>query len=137
MNKFTYYLFSFTWGLPMSLIGTLVFIILRFCGYEVQQNGWGWYIKIGKDWGGFSMGPFALLCKNHVAKLPAHEFGHSIQNCIFGPFIIFFVVIPSIIRYWLWKLGLVQRDYYYIWFEQQANMFGERYLSSSFPHIND
>lgn len=137
MNKKLYWLLSLTWGLPLTLIGAIAFGVLSFCGYNVQQNGWGWCIKIGKKWGGFSMGPFALLCKNHVAELPAHEFGHSIQNCIFGPFTLFFITIPSIIRYWLWKIGLVHHDYYYIWFEQQANIFGERYLSSPFPHIDN
>ena len=29
-----------------------------------------------------------------------HEFGHSFQNAILGPFMIFLVSIPSAIRYW-------------------------------------
>lgn len=126
MNKKLYWLLSLTWGLPLTLVGAIVFGVLKFCGYEVQQNSWGYCIRIGEDWGGFSMGPFALIEKGS-GFLPIHEFGHSIQNCIFGPFMLFIVMIPSIIRYWYYRITKSKKDYYSIWFENQANILGWDY----------
>lgn len=127
MNKYLYYITSFTWGIIMSLIGLIAFIILAAFGYKVQRNALGWRIEIGEGWGGFSMGPFTLVCKGRTEHLCAHEFGHSIQNCIFGPFIIPFVMIPSIIRYWMYNYQLIHHEYEYIWFEQMATVLGLRY----------
>ena len=127
MNKCLYYIASFTWGLIMSFIGLVVFIVLTAFGYKIQRNALGWRIEIGSGWGGFSMGPFALVCKDVDEHLCAHEFGHSIQNCIFGPFMIVFVMIPSIIRYWMYNYQLIHHQYEYIWFEQMATMLGLRY----------
>ena len=129
MNKYLYYAASFTWGIIMSIIGAIIFAILALCGKKVQRNGWGWCIEIGKGWGGFSMGPFALVQKDASAHLKAHEFGHSIQNCIFGPFMILFIMIPSIIRYWMYQAGDYHKEYEYAWFEWMASLLGNRYLS--------
>lgn len=127
MNKYLYYAASFTWGIIMSVIGAIVFAVLMLCGNKVQQNGLGWRIEIGANWGGFSMGPFALVDKSRGAHVHAHEFGHSIQNCIFGPLMILFVMIPSIIRYWIDYFGMSKTDYEYAWFEWMASLLGERY----------
>ena len=123
MNKTLYWIISLTWGLLMTLIGAIVFSILILCGHKVQQNQLGWRIEIGDGWGGFSMGPFALVERDN-SFLSAHEFGHSIQNCIFGPFMLIIVVIPSIARYWYYQIIRPDKDYYSIWFEAQANYFG-------------
>ena len=55
-----------------------------------------------------------------------HECGHGIQNCIWGPLMIFVVCIPSATRYWYREFkyhrkGLTPPTKYDdIWFEGQA-----------------
>jgi hypothetical protein len=89
---------------------------------------YGWYIEIGENWGGFNLGPCSLTCANPSKHLKQHEFGHSIQNCIFGPLILFFVVIPSVCRYWYREINNIQYPPYdYAWYEGLATLFGERY----------
>lgn len=131
LSKTWYYIWSFTWGLPLTLIGALVFGILIIFGYKPVPNMYGWYIRIGENWGGFNMGPFSIVSKRASLHTLKHEFGHSIQTCIFGPFIYVFVVIPSVCRYWYRRITETESpDYDYAWFEGLATLFGERYYKA-------
>lgn len=133
LSKFWYYVISFTWGLPMNLIGVICAITLGCLGYKPEKNIYGWYFRIGYDWGGINLGIFSIISKTALNDTKLHEFGHSIQICIFGPFYLVFVAIPSLIRYWyreyLWDVKKVYDlpDYDYAWFEGQATLFGNRY----------
>lgn len=135
LKPFWYYLISFTWGLSVTLVGYVIAGFLLLCGYEAKKNIYGWYFEIGSNWGGADFGMICLVNKNPSRHLLNHEFGHSIQNCIFGPLTWFFVMIPSVIRYWLrifWEKNIEDvklPPYDYAWFEQQASMFGDRYYA--------
>jgi hypothetical protein len=135
LSRVWFYILSFTWGCLLTVPGCLTTLILIICGYRPKPNAYGWYIEIGETWGGFNSGPCSLVCKNPSKYLLQHEFGHSIQNCIFGPFIIPFIVIPSICRYW-YRIIIVNwlkkpqnelPDYYDIWFERSASELGALY----------
>jgi hypothetical protein len=39
MKKFLFYLLSFTWGLPMTLVGCVVSFILLSLGYKPKKYG--------------------------------------------------------------------------------------------------
>lgn len=131
LPKFWYYVILFTWGLPLTLIGAVVFLALMAFGYKPLPNMYGWYIVIGKGWGGFNMGPFSLVSEGVSLHTLQHEFGHSIQTCIFGPLIFPFVVIPSVCRYWYRTIKKVYEPAYdYAWFEGLATLFGERYYEA-------
>lgn len=136
LSKTWYYIISLTWGLPMTLFGIVVAIHLLLTGHKPKQNIYGWYFNVGGDnWGGLNLGLISVVCQNPTPHTLRHEFGHSIQNCIFGIFIFPFVAIPSVIRYWYRRyLTEVKQISYldlpcydYAWFEGQATMFGERY----------
>ena len=63
-----------------------------------------------------------------TSELPTAEFGHSVQNCIYGPFMIFLVSLPSVIRYHYRNFTHKGAEGYAdIWFEKQANIFGEKF----------
>lgn len=133
INKFWFYFLSFTWGILISLAGCITSLVLLIAGYRPKKNAYGWVFIIGKTWGGVSIGPCRLLgseCENDYMK--KHEFGHSVQNCFYGPFMIFLVVIPSTIRYWYYEYHYAKgrisklRPYNDIWFEHQANVLGEK-----------
>lgn len=133
LSKFWYYFISFTWGLPLNLIGILCAIVLYIIGKRPAKNIYGWYFRIGDNWGGVNLGVISIVSKRSGQGTLLHEFGHSIQVCIFGPLVFIFVVIPSVTRYWIRRYQKEIRgrydlpDYDYAWFEQQATMFGDRY----------
>ena len=135
LNKFVYYLLSFTWGLPMTLLGSIISLILIICGHRPHKWLYGYYFVIGHGWGGLELGPFFLVSDNVSRRTLNHEFGHGIQNCFFGPLMPFMVSIPSAIRYWYREFLVKKKGYRYsdlpdydsIWFEGQATNIGNKY----------
>lgn len=131
--RILYFVLSFTWGAMLSIPGALIFLILCAANCPVRKNGFGWAVVVGKGSSGFSMGPFSILNREYDEYLLNHEFGHSIQNCIFGPLMLPVIVIPSVIRYWYRVYRFNHgtrynelRGYYDIWFEKTASSFGTR-----------
>lgn len=133
-NKFIFYFLSFTWGLPLTLIGLITTLVLIVAGKKPHRYLNGWYFEVGNGWGGLEMGPCFLVCKEPSYGLLSHEYGHGIQNCYFGPTFIFVIWIPSAVRYWFYdaienwryKHDKKPRGYYDIWFEHQASEVGEK-----------
>lgn len=128
LSKKVYYLLSFTWGILVSAVGMLVSALFLITGHRPSRNLYGWYFTFGTGWGGFSVGPCTVMCKDWTSNIPSHEFGHSVQNCFFGPFMIFLVIIPSVCRYWYRELKhITEPPYDSIWFESSATALGEKY----------
>lgn len=128
LSKRQYYILSLTWGLPLTLMGLVCGLCLLVAGKTSKKHLYGYYFIVGKNWGGANLGIITIVCKDSSTELRNHEFGHSIQNCIFGPFTIFFVSLPSCIRYWIRSISNKELPPYdYAWFEGMATMFGERY----------
>lgn len=101
MKKALFYVLSFTWGLPMTLIGLVVSLVLLIAGYKPKKHGWCYYFEVGVGWGGLELGVIFLTSETSSKSTRNHEHGHALQNCIWGPLFPFVVSIPSAIRYWL------------------------------------
>lgn len=133
-NKFTFYLLSFTWGLPLTLIGCLVSLALLIAGKKPKKYGWCWYFEVGEKWGGLEFGPVFLVNKNASDFIKTHELGHGIQNIRYGFSMIFVVCIPSATRYLYRNIRNAmgkpcETKYYDIWFEAEANKLGSEFMS--------
>ena len=134
-KSWVYYLLSFTWGLVMSLIGCLTSLVLIILGYKPQKFVYGWYFAVGDNWGGVDLGPCFIVSKSSSTHTKYHEFGHSVQNCIYGPFMLILVSIPSAIRYWYRVFKYYRKGkrpptkYESVWFEQQATNLGTIYYA--------
>ena len=134
-NKILFYILSFTWGLPMTLIGGLVALVLLCTGHKPKKWGGCWYFTIGKNWGGVELGLVFLTDNNENEHTKNHEFGHAIQNCFYGPLMPFIVCIPSAIRYWYRELRYRRKGlqpttkYDDIWFEGEATELGYMYIN--------
>ena len=136
MSKRLFWFFSWTWGFLMTFAGFITFAVLRLFGYKAEKNQYGYNIEIRHSWGGFSMGPYCLTNHNPSEHLLSHEFGHSLQNCYFGPFMIF-ITFASIVRYWWREYQVVIKKKLYselpgyddIWFEGTATYLGNFYKS--------
>lgn len=104
LKLFLFYLLSFTWGLPMTLIGTIVSIILLIGKQKPEKFYNRIYFKIGKNWGGVNFGPIFITDNSPSLHTKQHECGHGLQNIVLGPLMPFVVSIPSMIRYWLYEM---------------------------------
>ena len=130
INKKNYYILSYTWGILISIIGLIIAAALFIMGKRPVKNLYGWTFVVGKNWGGLSLGPISLICERGNKHTYLHEFGHSIQNCYFGPFMIF-ICIASAGRYWYRRIfNITNPPYDSIWFEGQATKLGELYETS-------
>ena len=133
LSKRAFYILSWTWGLPMTLIGAIVTLVLKIAGKEVKKWGYCYYVEVGKNWGGLELGMFFLKDSNPSTHTNNHEHGHAIQNCYWGILMPFVICIPSAIRYWYRrirnKLGYkILTAYDDIWFEGQATALGKSYV---------
>lgn len=132
-----YYILNYTWGIIMTLIGWLVIgfikLFLRRKIIESGKFGPAYFIMIGNNWGGVELGKNFLLAdkmgESWTLHTKQHECGHTFQNAVLGPLVIFLVAIPSAIRYWMSRFGKLKSDYDAAWFEGNASYFGEIYYN--------
>lgn len=128
-----YYLIQFTWGIIMNVVGVIVALFMLITEHRPYKHGPAIYFRCRKmDGFGFSLGMFFVIGKT-ADSVKDHEFGHSLQNIMFGPIAPFIVYIPSFIRYQYfnfkyWKKGLESPKYEGIWFEKQATLLGTQYM---------
>lgn len=135
MKKWQFYVLSFTWGLPMTLLGCLVAAVLMIAGYKPQRFGWGWYFEVLNNGGNFNLGIVSVMSKQPSVDILFHEAGHGIQNCYFGIFEPI-IALMSVARYWYREYlhcvkGVAWADmtpYDSIWFERQATVLGTTFL---------
>ena len=120
-----YYLLQWTWGLLENIIGGIVFLVLigkphfkyKKCIATVYSE---------TNNGSFSLGMFIFLGRKYETVID-HEYGHTLQNMMFGIAKPFIVSIPSIVRYWYKELiSHKWDDYDDIWFENHATKIGSK-----------
>ena len=99
MRKFLYMFISFTWGIIMSFVGAVTSLILLALGYKPIKYRSAWYFICGRNFNGLSLGPCFIIGRHNFEFIP-HQYGHCIQNCIFGAFYPFIIALPSLIRAW-------------------------------------
>ena len=132
VNSKLYYILQHT----CVIIGT---VIVYVCGLVFLPFAKGTY-KTGNAFTielkqkinlGFSIGP-VIVVGNGYTSILSHEYGHTIQNMILGPFAIILVYIPSVLRFWVrekqFKEGYSLPPYDSVWFEGTATKLGSKYL---------
>ena len=112
----------------MNIIGAIGAGAMLALGKKPIRHAGSIVFRAGHNWGGVSLGIFSFICEEAGEHTLNHEFGHSIQNAIFGPLFPFIVAIPSATRYWKFvanqKKGIPNEDYDAIWFEGSATYWG-------------
>lgn len=147
-HRWLYYLLACTWGIVMTTIGLVCTAILGIVKavadlvkpgkLKINFNKYHWIYSISVGpalWGGCDLG--LMFLRDHESKgdLNEHEFGHTFQNCIFGPLFPFIVAIPSATRWWMrvLKPNKEYKPYDSAWFEDaatQCGMYAHKYLSN-------
>lgn len=135
-----YWILSFTWALPTTILGGLIGLILIITGHKPKKFAPGhWNFALSEDWG-LELGLFAIVDKDRSPDLMAHEYGHHLQACfLLGPLTLFVATIPSAIRFWImtWfpnsRIG--KQDYIKdFWVEQDATNRGEWFCYKDLNH---
>ena len=130
-TKETFYILQWTWGIIMNIIGSFIFLYALIAKWEIKKYRNAIALYCPKRFGAINFGMFLVIGKGNEKSLP-HEYGHGIQNLIWGPLMPFVISIPSAIRFWYRKIKYTNKgkkcptSYYSIWFEAQANEFGAR-----------
>ena len=125
--KILFYILNFTWGIIMNIFGLIGAGAMLVLGKRPLRHAGSITFHIGRNWGGVSLGIFSFVCENASKHTLDHEFGHAVQNALYGPLFPFIVAIPSFIRYWRIRLGkLVVENYDDAWFEGQATEWGTK-----------
>ncbi len=89
-----------TWGIVGTSLGLVSGLVMPLLGGEVKPQ-WGKYAKVVAPkymdgWGGaYSLGPILTGWSGFTDW--RHEYGHTWQNRILGPFYLFVLAIPSLI----------------------------------------
>ena len=98
---FAFWVLSFTWALPTTILGALIALGLLVTGHKPKRYGPCICFPITEDWG-LELGLFFICTKDEDEQLKQHEFGHHLQACfLLGPLTLFLATIPSIVRYWV------------------------------------
>ena len=127
-------LLQWTWGILQTIVGFVLFCI------SIRDRHTFFHGAVATYWNrpfGISLGAFIFIPpkarfynpeKYHFSeaeiqeRLTVHEYGHTIQSLILGPFYFLIVGIPSVI----W--GMVkpeEQSYFSFYAEKWANRFGE------------
>ena len=116
-----FYILSFSWGIIMNLIGGIAALVLTLLGYKPFKHAGSFVFRVGHNWGGVSLGIWSIVCIEAGDRTLHHEFGHALQNALYGPLFPFIVAIPSAIRYHKFNYntahGIPNEDYDAAWFE--------------------
>lgn len=98
-----FYLVQWTWGLPVNLVGGLMFLYFtKIKGYRWQHFGYAKIVYMPWNAGGLSMGLFIFIKDNHKDKkwtynCRIHEYGHTWQCLLLGPLYYLVIALPSVI----------------------------------------
>ena len=131
MKRTMFYVMSLTWGLPLTICGAVVALLLIVTGHRPIKWGWCWYFILGrKAWGGLNLGLFFFTDGRDSTHTKNHEFGHAIQNCRYGPAMLLLVLCSSVRYHYINYLegrGKPVPSYDSWWFEGQATELGYKY----------
>ncbi len=131
LKKHAYTAAQWTWGLPQTLLGAALYAAHRkddhFDYKGARATAWN------KDTG-ISLGKFIFVPRRADGSagrfLLDHEYGHSLQSLILGPFYLPFVGAPSFIwnrlPYFKSKRKRSGKSYYSAPFEKTANILAAK-----------
>lgn len=140
MKTILFFLIQLTWGIIQSLIGFVLFLV------NIRKMHYLYHGAVVTEWNSYSsvsLGLFVFVTGRRVRDrrsggvppeelkraLLVHEYGHTIQSLILGPFYLPLIGLPSLI--WATLPGYRARrrgglPYSSFWTERSANRFGEK-----------
>ena len=134
LKAFLFYLVQWTWGLPVNIVGGLMYLYFtKIKGYRWQHFGYARIVYMPWNAGGLSMGLFIFMKDQHKNKkwthdVRIHEYGHTWQCLVLGPLYYPVIALPSIIWCNLPMFRKMRKEkgisYYSFYPEKSANYLG-------------
>ena len=92
---FLYYFLQLTWGMIQNVLGFMIWIFVLLTGPKEKRRMFqGAFVTRWNLESSMSMGMFLFMGTDDPRVL-VHEYGHTIQSCILGPFYLPVIGIPS------------------------------------------
>ncbi|MDE6125262.1 MAG: hypothetical protein K2G22_08580 [Eubacterium sp.] len=135
IKKILFYTVQWTWGLPVNLVGGIIF---WFCTAILhrrwQRFGYAKIVYLPWNSGGLSLGLFIFMKDHHKSKkwtynTRIHEYGHTWQCLLLGPLYYIVVAIPSAVWCNCFE-GMRKKknvSYYWLYCEKWANVWGQKF----------
>ncbi|MBI4649586.1 MAG: RHS repeat-associated core domain-containing protein [Bacteroidia bacterium] len=132
----------FTWEVPQMHFGLIASHARNITGNVTNVDYYGGATLVNRDdpanpWAwGFTLGPYINTLNAEADpysdELFRHEYGHTLQSRLVGPFYLTHVGLPSLIGQGLEDIGV--NDHSREWYETQANRMSFRYFSNHDPN---
>jgi hypothetical protein len=129
LKKVIVLLLQCTWGLPQTLVGLMIYIVCRIRKCRSFRLGGA----ICTEWrrsDGISLGLFIFCPEN--GRIHLHEYGHTIQSLMLGPFYPLAVSLPSLLWAGLPQFEKMRREkhipYSQLYCEKWADRIGAKYI---------
>ena len=98
MNKFLFWLISFTWSIIQNLIGLAIFLFCKFVlKFPTITFNNAKVVEWNNQYGSVSLGSFIFVTDIDDLELVSHERGHTTQGMILGPLFLLIIGLPSVI----------------------------------------
>ena len=128
MKQIGYSILQILWGFPQTLFGFAVFLC------TVKAPHYRYHGAIVTEWKkktGLSLGMFLFVPEGNTGRdFLVHEYGHTIQSLVLGPFYLFVIGLPSALWCNLRCFANLRRkrriSYQKLYTERWANRLGEK-----------
>lgn len=134
LTKVIFYFIQWTWGLPVNLLGGILFLIFKLRGCEHERFYESFIVHVPWNQGGLSLGQFVFMKANHENKdwtynTRIHEYGHTWQCLLLGPLYYPIIGIPSAVWNQFFRNYRKKNNvsYYVFYPEKWANVWGEKF----------
>ena len=143
VRRILFYLLQFSWGIIQNLMGAILFLALFVLEPEAKKEFYhGALVFYWKNRGSLSLGMFIFFGHSYSAEarqIITHEYGHSIQSLLLGPFYLAVIGLPSLLWSALPQLETWRRkngkDYYWLYCESWANFLGNKFTKDPAPTV--
>lgn len=134
LKKFLFYFVQWTWGLPVNLVGGIVFLICtKGLKRRYQKFGYARITHLPWKQGGLSLGLFIFMRDQHPSRkwtynTRIHEYGHTWQCLLLGPLYYIVIALPSAIwcNFFAGYRKKHNVSYYKLYCEGWANAWGQK-----------
>ncbi len=103
-----YYVLQMTWGIIQNVLGFLIWLYVLLTGPKEERRFF--YGALVTRWNlasSMSMGMFLFMGTDNE-RVIVHEYGHSIQSLILGPFYLPIIGLPSLL--WSYSYSRIKRS---------------------------
>ncbi|MBQ3280978.1 MAG: hypothetical protein IJH41_01085 [Eubacterium sp.] len=129
LKRIAFIILQCTWGIGATLIGAIVFMIYADCPHDMYR------CAVDTRWkrrgSGLGLGLFIFTPDDdseYTRELRVHEYGHSIQSIILGPFMLIVGIVSvtwNMLPYFRRRRSILRIPYTSCFVERWASMLGE------------